>query len=379
MMPVIVGTEWIIDAFGCEAESLRQTDKLRAVFSRLVSDLGLKTIGDGNWHQFPEEQGVTGLVMLTESHLACHTYPEHRTATFNLYCCRERPEWDWAENLKELLGAEKVKVTKIIRGSSAAARSAGVSPAVAGASRFRSGMSEIEHDHDRSATVASADGAVQEASRLRSGMPKISFGEVKIRERGHLPHWEKENGIYFVTYRLADSLPKDVLESIKLEREAASKVLENLSRELSNLEEKKIDALFSERIEEYLDNGYGSCILKDRKIAELTTNSIKYFDGQRYDILAWCVMPNHVHVVLRPKNRHKLEDIIHSWKSFTAHEINKITGGEGEVWQREYYDHLIRDQEELERIISYVLNNPIKANLSNWSWVGGRKVGMEAA
>jgi S-adenosylmethionine decarboxylase len=121
MMPVIVGTEWIIDAFGCNAESLRQTERLRAVFSRLISDLGLKTIGDGNWHQFPEEQGVTGLVMLTESHLACHTYPEHRTATFNLYCCRKRPEWDWQENLKELLSAETVKVTKILRGNAGVA------------------------------------------------------------------------------------------------------------------------------------------------------------------------------------------------------------------------------------------------------------------
>lgn len=116
-----VGTEWIIDAFGCEAESLRQTEKLRAVFDRLIAELGLKTVGDGNWHQFPDEKGVTGLVMLTESHLACHTYPEHSTATFNLYCCRERPEWNWEENLKELLGAESVKVTKFVRGSESSA------------------------------------------------------------------------------------------------------------------------------------------------------------------------------------------------------------------------------------------------------------------
>lgn len=128
MMPVIVGTEWIIDAFGCEAESLRQTDNLRAIFARLISDLSLKTIGEGNWHQFPDEQGVTGLVMLTESHLACHTYPEYRIATFNLYCCRERPEWNWQQNLKELLGAESVRVTKIQRGNSATGR-----PAVADA------------------------------------------------------------------------------------------------------------------------------------------------------------------------------------------------------------------------------------------------------
>jgi S-adenosylmethionine decarboxylase len=113
---MMVGTEWIIDAFGCDAESLRHTDTLREIFARLIADLGLKTVGDGNWHQFPVERGVTGLVMLTESHIACHTYPEHGTATFNLYCCRERPEWNWQENLKDLLGAERVQITKIERG-----------------------------------------------------------------------------------------------------------------------------------------------------------------------------------------------------------------------------------------------------------------------
>jgi S-adenosylmethionine decarboxylase len=116
---MMVGTEWIIDAFGCEADSLRREDKLRAVFAQVIADLGLKTIGDGNWHQFPDEQGVTGLVMLTESHLACHTYPEHNTATFNLYCCRERPEWDWKTKLAEALGAEAVTVTKFVRGGDA--------------------------------------------------------------------------------------------------------------------------------------------------------------------------------------------------------------------------------------------------------------------
>ena len=113
---MIVGTEWLIEAFDCEAEKLREVETLREVFKRIVVDLGLKTIGDGFWHQFAGEKGITGLVALTESHLACHTYPEYRTATFNLYCCRTRPTWNWEENLKELLGAEKVRITKIERG-----------------------------------------------------------------------------------------------------------------------------------------------------------------------------------------------------------------------------------------------------------------------
>ena len=115
---MFVGTEWLIDAENCDAESLRDVGKIRAVFARIIEDLGLKTIGEGNWHKFEGEGGVTGLVMLTESHLACHTYPEHGIATFNLYCCRTRPEWNWEENLREMIGAENVKIQKIVRGNS---------------------------------------------------------------------------------------------------------------------------------------------------------------------------------------------------------------------------------------------------------------------
>jgi len=114
---MIVGTEWLIEAEGCNKDALRDTEVLRLVFSRIINDLGLKTIGDGNWHKFEGEGGVTGLVMLTESHLACHTYPEYETATINLYCCKNRPEWDWEKNLAEALEAKNVKVQKIERGS----------------------------------------------------------------------------------------------------------------------------------------------------------------------------------------------------------------------------------------------------------------------
>jgi len=114
---MIVGTEWLVEAENCDAEKLRDIGVLREVFARIVSDLNLKTLGDGIWHQFSGEKGVTGLVALTESHLACHTYPEYQFATFNLYCCRTRPEWNWEEILRETLGAENVNVQKIERGS----------------------------------------------------------------------------------------------------------------------------------------------------------------------------------------------------------------------------------------------------------------------
>lgn len=114
---MIVGTEWLIEAFECDAQRLRELAVLQRVFARIIADLGLKTLGDGAWHKFDGEGGVTGLVMLTESHLACHTYPEYKTATFNLYCCRIRPTWNWEENLKEMLNASNVKITKIERGA----------------------------------------------------------------------------------------------------------------------------------------------------------------------------------------------------------------------------------------------------------------------
>ena len=116
---MIVGTEWLIEATGCDAEKLRDEALLRSVFARVMSDLGLKSIGSV-WHKFGGEGGVTGLIALTESHLACHTYPEHGTATFNLYCCRTRPEWAWEAELREALGAERVTVTRIERGEAEA-------------------------------------------------------------------------------------------------------------------------------------------------------------------------------------------------------------------------------------------------------------------
>jgi len=112
---MIVGTEWLIEATGCDTATLRDENAIRTILSNVIADLGLRPIGSV-WHKFEGEGGVTGLIALTESHLACHTYPEHQTATFNLYCCRTRPEWDWETNLKNSIGAQKVTVTKIERG-----------------------------------------------------------------------------------------------------------------------------------------------------------------------------------------------------------------------------------------------------------------------
>ena len=110
-----VGTEWLVDASGCDPRALGDVARLSEVFERAIRELGLHPLGAGSWHKFPEPGGVTGLVMLTESHLACHTYPEFGAVTFNLYCCRERPEWPWEERLREMLGARGVTVSRVRR------------------------------------------------------------------------------------------------------------------------------------------------------------------------------------------------------------------------------------------------------------------------
>lgn len=118
---MIVGTEWLIEATGCDPERLRDESLLRQVLSSVMDDLGLISVGEV-WHKFPGEGGVTGMIALTESHLACHTYPEHGIATFNLYCCRSRPEWNWSLKLDELLRATEVTITTFERGSAAETR-----------------------------------------------------------------------------------------------------------------------------------------------------------------------------------------------------------------------------------------------------------------
>jgi S-adenosylmethionine decarboxylase len=105
-----LGTEWLIDASGCDAAALADLDRLRAVFDRVIRDLNLNVIGDIAWHQFDHPRGISGLAMLSESHLTCHTYPEFRAATFNLYCCRNRASWSWEATLREMLGATEVNV-----------------------------------------------------------------------------------------------------------------------------------------------------------------------------------------------------------------------------------------------------------------------------
>ena len=116
---IAVGTEWLIDASGCSAEVLRDADALASLCERVLRELELRLVGQPVWHRFPAPGGVTGLYLLSESHLTCHTYPEHGRATFNLHCCRQRPRWRWESALRDGLGAECVIVREVVRGGEA--------------------------------------------------------------------------------------------------------------------------------------------------------------------------------------------------------------------------------------------------------------------
>lgn len=154
-----------------------------------------------------------------------------------------------------------------------------------------------------------------------------------------------------------------------------------MKRPLSAHEEQRLAYLYSGKVERYLDAGYGACYLKDRRVAAVVRNALFYFDGLRYGLAAWCVMPNHVHVVVQPFSgrgtagethmpRSDLPNILHSWKSFTSKEANKLLHRSGDFWQAEYYDHLIRSEADFRHAVRYVLNNPVKAGLRHWKWVG---------
>lgn len=173
----------------------------------------------------------------------------------------------------------------------------------------------------------------------------------------HEPYWHKRRLPHFeggsipqgVTFRLADSLPRHRLFQ--------------LNDSLAKLDESRARDERVRRINALLDEGHGAAWMKNPAVAEVVQNSLLFFNGQRYTIHAWVIMPNHVHVLFTPAKGWTLAKILHSWKSFSAREANKVLDRTGEFWQPEYFDRAIRDEKGFIAAVEYIELNPVKAGL----------------
>jgi REP element-mobilizing transposase RayT len=173
--------------------------------------------------------------------------------------------------------------------------------------------------------------------------PKGHRSEYGWHSRGYLPHFDGGGTTQFITFRLFDSLPQTLLEQWRREN--------------------RDDAAFRKRIEIYLDSGHGSAWLGDERIAVVVRNALLYHDSEKYRLTAWVVMPNHVHLLLTPLENQTLTEILHSIKSYTAHQANKILNRSGIFWQHESFDRYIRNRKHFLNVIEYIENNPVAANL----------------
>jgi len=197
--------------------------------------------------------------------------------------------------------------------------------------------------------------------------------------RRHLPHLQPPGSTLFITFRLVGSLPRVVIEELMAERQRVEQKLKQIADPAEQMQQAYLEGrrLFG-RWDTALDTSEGGPRwLADSRIAGLVAESLHYRHGWVYELHAFCIMPNHVHLVCTPLEKqegeyHSLTAILHSLKRYTAREANKILGRQGEFWQAESYDHVVRDESEFQRIITYVLNNPVKAGLvsvwEEWPW-----------
>src|SRR5574341_1109150 len=148
--------------------------------------------------------------------------------------------------------------------------------------------------------------------------------------------------------------------------------LDRWQEELKSLPEREAEIERRTRIQDFLDSGYGECFLRDDRLAEIVENALLHFDGERYALHAWCVMPNHVHTLFTPETGFKMSRITHSWKSFTANKCNQVLNRTGKFWEREPFDRYIRNEQHYRNALAYIENNPVKAGLcekpEDWRW-----------
>lgn len=177
----------------------------------------------------------------------------------------------------------------------------------------------------------------------------------------HLPHWRQAGATYFVTFRLADSLPRAKLQELAFHREEWKGRVRRPTAEQWDAYSREA----MQKVEVWLDQGAGSCLLRDPKVQEIVTEVLCHDDGQRYELDAFVVMPNHIHLLIRPFNddQHALEKLLQNRKSRLAKEVNALLGKTKQLWQEESFDRIVRDEEHLYRCLQYIGDNPRRARL----------------
>ena len=191
-----------------------------------------------------------------------------------------------------------------------------------------------------------------------------SYGETEKHHR-NLPHWEQQGRTYFITYRLADSLPQENLARFRRERE---QWLTEHPEPRTAEQEQEFHDHFSRTIEKWLDAGTGSRVLQQPAIAEIVAGNLFHFDGTSYTIEGFVIMPNHAHVLVHLAEGETLSEVLHSWKSFTSKRIGAALNQEGVIWQDEYFDTLVRGADHLYDLRQYIWDNPKRAGLQPGSF-----------
>jgi REP element-mobilizing transposase RayT len=207
------------------------------------------------------------------------------------------------------------------------------------------------HFHFYKRVMMTNDPKVEAASSRFQEFGYIHKDQDIVNLSGNLPHWRQEAVTYFVTFRTADSLPQ---EKLKLWQTEKDEWLKQHPEPHDNKTKREFYEKFPNRIQIWLDQGYGASLLGIPEYKAIVESALEHFDGDRYDLDEFVIMPNHVHAIVTPKNEHVLSHILHSWKSFTSNKINKKSGKNGAFWQKESFDHIVRSPEQLERIRSYI-------------------------
>ena len=183
----------------------------------------------------------------------------------------------------------------------------------------------------------------------------------------HYPHWELSDAIYHICFRLRDSVPRKCIKEWIGERNLLMAQMQ-LKKELDSMDIWRLQYYFSSKIESYIDRGYGSCIFQDFESAKIMAETLQNKNGILYDLYAWCIMPNHIHVLASLCQGNTLTKMVGAWKSVSAHLLNRRRHTMGRLWNEDYYNRIIRTGDDYARIKEYIWKNPDVAGLSDWPW-----------